>query len=754
MPKLKKAVKEFLGAVPPQDQVTLLGFNDSIFALTRKATDPAERVKAVDRLAPWGSTALYDVILRGVDMLGRQTGRKALVVFTDGEDQGSHATIDDVERRLQASDVTLYMIGQGRGVTMEPLKRIMERLSVPTGGRALFTDSIDELHDAFADLLDELSNQYLLGYQSTNSRRDDAWRQNQGRRRRSSRRARAAGVPRAGGQMTAHAAEKRAVCGFVVCGLLRVVCRFVACRRSSSSRRRSRSFQSSVEVTSLDVTVVDDKGKPISDAEAGRLHRPHRRQRRAASSQPSGCRSSSERRPAAAPPPDGYSTNENADRRPADRHRRRSAEHPLRRRDGDRAGRPTRSSIGCAVGPGGGRGNRPGRAGDARSRPIASGSSGPSRAWSASGSRAGCRPRTTSRWSRRIAIERGDRATLDAVMMRECAGICERRRALEVCRAEVESEAREKAQDDAQRSGRRRSRRCATLLTGLQRDRRAEDADPDHRRVRRCETTARIIELGAMAAAARTSLYALKLDEQLFDITRRAGAGQSDRRSAGPAPRGSSMLAGASRGALFTVTGAAQALFDRIESELSGYYLLGVESDGRDKDGKPHPIRIDVPRRGAMVRSRRQLRERSQRTSDAALAARRPSRAALASPLLVSALPVRVATFALQGPERDKVQLLIHADIGTDYAASKVVSIGYVHHRTRRPNGRKPVGRHAAAAGDERRAVGAAVHRRREPGARRIHAEARRRRRRSRRQRRAPDSRCARRRATGSRSAS
>jgi Ca-activated chloride channel family protein len=176
MPKLKTAVKEFLGDVPPQDQVTLLGFNDSIFTLTRKATDPAERVKAVDRLAPWGSTALYDVLLRGVEMLGRQTGRKALVVFTDGEDQGSHATINDVERRLQSSDVTLYMIGQGRGVTMEPLKRIMERLSVPTGGRALFTDSIDELHTAFADLLDELSNQYLLGYQSTNSRRDDAWR--------------------------------------------------------------------------------------------------------------------------------------------------------------------------------------------------------------------------------------------------------------------------------------------------------------------------------------------------------------------------------------------------------------------------------------------------------------------------------------------------------------------------------------------------------------------------------------------------
>jgi VWFA-related protein len=176
MPKLRRAVKDFLGAVPSGDQVTLLGFNDTIFTLTRRTTDPAERVKVVDRLAPWGSTALYDVILRGVDMLGRQAGRKALIVFTDGEDQGSHAVIGDVERRLQASDVTLYMIGQGRGVKVDALKKIMESLSLPTGGRALFTDSIDELHGAFNELLEELSNQYLLGYAPPNTARDDSWR--------------------------------------------------------------------------------------------------------------------------------------------------------------------------------------------------------------------------------------------------------------------------------------------------------------------------------------------------------------------------------------------------------------------------------------------------------------------------------------------------------------------------------------------------------------------------------------------------
>ena len=177
MPKLKEAVKDFLGAVPAENQVTLLGFNDSIIPVARKTTNLGERLRAVDRLAAWGATALYDAVAQSIEMLGQQEGRKALVVFSDGEDQGSHLTLEEAEQRLQSSDVTLYMIGQGRGVSAAPLQRVMQRLADPTGGRALSTDSIDKLHGAFEELLEELSHQYLIGYQSTNTARDGTWRE-------------------------------------------------------------------------------------------------------------------------------------------------------------------------------------------------------------------------------------------------------------------------------------------------------------------------------------------------------------------------------------------------------------------------------------------------------------------------------------------------------------------------------------------------------------------------------------------------
>jgi VWFA-related protein len=176
MPKVKKAVEEFLGAVPSRDQVTIVGFNDTLIPVARKSTNPAERVRAVGLLSPWGATALYDAIIQGVEMLGRQAGRRAIVVFSDGEDQGSHVTLEDVERRLQASDITLYIIAQGRGITHDYLRKVMQRLATPTGGRVFATDNIDRLQDAFGELLDELSNQYLLGYQPTNTTRDDTLR--------------------------------------------------------------------------------------------------------------------------------------------------------------------------------------------------------------------------------------------------------------------------------------------------------------------------------------------------------------------------------------------------------------------------------------------------------------------------------------------------------------------------------------------------------------------------------------------------
>ena len=176
MPTLKAAVRAFLSALRPADQVTLLAFNDNILTLARRATDPALRLRAVDRLAPWGGTALYDAMIIALNTVGKQPGRRALVVFSDGEDQNSVATLKRVESRLETSDATIYTIGLGRSIKDQDLAQVLARMSQMSGGRSFLLDDISELETVFADIVEELSNQYLLSYASSNDARDGTWR--------------------------------------------------------------------------------------------------------------------------------------------------------------------------------------------------------------------------------------------------------------------------------------------------------------------------------------------------------------------------------------------------------------------------------------------------------------------------------------------------------------------------------------------------------------------------------------------------
>jgi VWFA-related protein len=173
---LKGAVREFLSQLRPQDQVTLVAFNEEMFVLARRETDAAARERAVGALASWGSTALYDVIGRSLELLSTQPGRRGLVVFSDGEDSASQTTLATVDRAIRSSDATLFTVALGRGRESQQLKRTLEALAEPSGGRVVMAERPDDLRRAFGEVLRDLQQQYLLGYQSTNVKLDGSWR--------------------------------------------------------------------------------------------------------------------------------------------------------------------------------------------------------------------------------------------------------------------------------------------------------------------------------------------------------------------------------------------------------------------------------------------------------------------------------------------------------------------------------------------------------------------------------------------------
>jgi VWFA-related protein len=182
-----------------------------------------------------------------------------------------------------------------------------------------------------------------------------------------------------------------------------------------------------------------------------------------------------------------------------------------------------------------------------------------------------------------------------------------------------------------------------------------------------------ITEMASRAAAARVSLYVLRLDGGGgFADAERSRPNQSAFEDEDVRRRGIDALASVARGAVFNVVGSAEAVFDRISRELTGYYLLGFEAHAGDRDGRDHAIRVQVNRRNLTVRSRSRL------TIPAAGSGPKDEEAVVATmraPFLATDLTVRVASWAMGDPASGKVRMIVAAEVEK---ARGGVTVGFV----------------------------------------------------------------------------
>jgi VWFA-related protein len=175
LPRVKESAKRFLSGLRPGDHVTVLAFNDIVYTLAQRTKEQNARVMAIDRMRAWGGTALYDVVVDALRRLERLTGRRSLLLFSDGDDQSSHATLEAAIAHAEGSDATIYAIGQGRAVRTRELQAVLTRFAHISGGRAFFTEDLTRLDKFFEEILEDLSNQYLISYNYPDSERDGQW---------------------------------------------------------------------------------------------------------------------------------------------------------------------------------------------------------------------------------------------------------------------------------------------------------------------------------------------------------------------------------------------------------------------------------------------------------------------------------------------------------------------------------------------------------------------------------------------------
>jgi len=129
-------------------------------------------------------TVLYDAVyLSAHDMLAKEVGRKAMILLTDGEDEGSRLKIHDAIEAAQKADAIVYVLlcadrgfyfSQGFGYSGESE---MHKLTEPTGGRVVNVgNKFDKLKEAFDQIAAELRSQYNIGYTPANAKLDGTYR--------------------------------------------------------------------------------------------------------------------------------------------------------------------------------------------------------------------------------------------------------------------------------------------------------------------------------------------------------------------------------------------------------------------------------------------------------------------------------------------------------------------------------------------------------------------------------------------------
>jgi Ca-activated chloride channel family protein len=174
----RNAAIKFLNTFPKAEDFTLVEFSDDVRAARFSQAEFPRLVERIRNGKAKGRTSLYDAATVYLGGAFDQTGRKVLLIYTDGDDTASSRTWDETLRTLRASDVTVYPIGffAGRGSPSLMLQSRLNEIARLTGGRALFPDSMKELEPMYESIAREVHGQYLLGYVPTNVLRDGKWR--------------------------------------------------------------------------------------------------------------------------------------------------------------------------------------------------------------------------------------------------------------------------------------------------------------------------------------------------------------------------------------------------------------------------------------------------------------------------------------------------------------------------------------------------------------------------------------------------
>jgi Ca-activated chloride channel family protein len=155
----RRAAQRFLRQLRPGDRSMVVAISAEADVVAPLDASREAQLEAIGALDAWSTTALRDAVVKSLDRLAPESGRQALVVFSDGTDRYSQASASEMLERARRGSALVYPIVFGRAAV--PALSDLARL---TGGRSFVLRDARGLDAALGSIARELRHQYLLGY--------------------------------------------------------------------------------------------------------------------------------------------------------------------------------------------------------------------------------------------------------------------------------------------------------------------------------------------------------------------------------------------------------------------------------------------------------------------------------------------------------------------------------------------------------------------------------------------------------------
>lgn len=170
--RVRDSTLRFIDALLPADRVRIGTFGDEIAISPLLTGDKAVLTRVVrEELWPGGGTPLWNAVYAGMDSLAGESGRRVILVLTDGLDSeslpGWKGDLGGVRSRATREGFMLYMIGMDTADANDEPQRTVDALIAETGGTRFDVTEGEDLHGTFSRVADELRRQYLLGFVPT-----------------------------------------------------------------------------------------------------------------------------------------------------------------------------------------------------------------------------------------------------------------------------------------------------------------------------------------------------------------------------------------------------------------------------------------------------------------------------------------------------------------------------------------------------------------------------------------------------------